>query len=407
MGSSGKEQWRRRTLDPALQARAQRGDAFATESGLDVDAVYADDDLRGSGFDHQEDLGNPGEYPFTRGVQPTMYRGRLWTMRQYSGYATAEESNRRYRYLLEQGQTGLSVAFDLPTQIGYDSDHPLARGEVGKVGVPICHLEDMETLLEGIPLDKVSTSMTINATASVLLCLYAVVAKEAGRSPFQHQRHPSERHSQGVHRQRHVHLPAPTLHAAGGGRVQVLLRQHPPLEHHQRQRLPHAGGRRDGGTGAGLHLRERHRIRSSGGGRGTGRGRIRWARVVLLRVPQQHLRGGGQVPGGPEDVGEDNEGAFPRPQSPLHAAAVSHPDGGRNPHSAAAQQQRSPHHAAGPCRRSGGHPVPSRELSGRSSFASLRGVGADISSHPADPSPRDGAWPTWWTRWAAPTTWKT
>ncbi len=180
MGSSDKEQWRERTLEPALKARSQRGDAFATESGLDVDAVYADDDLRGSSFDHEQDLGNPGEYPFTRGVQPTMYRGRLWTMRQYSGYATAEESNRRYRYLLEQGQTGLSVAFDLPTQIGYDSDHPLARGEVGKVGVPICHLEDMETLLEGIPLDKVSTSMTINATASVLLCLYAAVAKKRG-----------------------------------------------------------------------------------------------------------------------------------------------------------------------------------------------------------------------------------
>ena len=125
-------------------------------------------------------MGNPGEHPFTRGVQPTMYRGRLWTMRQYSGYASAEESNRRYRYLLKQGQTGLSVAFDLPTQIGYDSDHPLARGEVGKVGVPICHLEDMETLLEGIPLDRVSTSMTINATASVLLCLYAAVAKKWG-----------------------------------------------------------------------------------------------------------------------------------------------------------------------------------------------------------------------------------
>ena len=180
MGSSGKEQWRKETLDPASKARAQRRDDFVTESGLEVDAVYADDDLAGGGFDHQEDLGNPGEHPFTRGVQPTMYRGRLWTMRQYSGYATAEESNRRYRYLLEQGQTGLSVAFDLPTQIGYDSDHPLARGEVGKVGVPICHLEDMETLLEGIPLDKVSTSMTINATASVLLCLYAAVAKKRG-----------------------------------------------------------------------------------------------------------------------------------------------------------------------------------------------------------------------------------
>ena len=180
LGSSGKEEWRRRTLDPALRARAQRRDDFVTESGLEVDAVYGEEDLAGGGFEQERDLGNPGEYPFTRGVQPTMYRGRLWTMRQYSGYATAEESNRRYRYLLEQGQTGLSVAFDLPTQIGYDSDHPLARGEVGKVGVPICHLEDMETLLEGIPLDKVSTSMTINATASVLLCLYAAVARKRG-----------------------------------------------------------------------------------------------------------------------------------------------------------------------------------------------------------------------------------
>ena len=129
---------------------------------------------------YQDQLGYPGEYPFTRGVQPNMYRGRIWTMRQYSGFATAEESNRRYKYLLEQGQTGLSVAFDLPTQIGYDSDHELARGEVGKVGVPIASLQDMETLLDGIPLDKVSTSMTINATAPVLLAFYIAVAKKQG-----------------------------------------------------------------------------------------------------------------------------------------------------------------------------------------------------------------------------------
>ncbi|CAI8012466.1 Probable methylmalonyl-CoA mutase, mitochondrial [Geodia barretti] len=122
----------------------------------------------------------PGEYPYTRGVQPNMYRGRVWTMRQYSGYATAADTNRRYRYLLEQGQTGLSVAFDLPTQIGYDSDSPHSQGEVGKVGVPICSLEDMETLFDGIPLDQVSTSMTINATASVLLCLYIAAAKRQG-----------------------------------------------------------------------------------------------------------------------------------------------------------------------------------------------------------------------------------
>ena len=133
-------------------------------------------------LDYEKDLAFPGEYPFTRGVQPTMYRGRFWTMRQYAGFADAEESNRRYKYLLEQGQTGLSVAFDLPTQIGYDSDHPLAQGEVGKVGVAIDSLKDMEILFDGIPLDKVSTSMTINAPAAVLLAMYIGVAEKQGVS---------------------------------------------------------------------------------------------------------------------------------------------------------------------------------------------------------------------------------
>ena len=180
MTSRSKKEWRLRTLDPATRLRGERRDSFATESGLEQDTTYSSSDLEESGFDYQRDLGSPGEFPYTRGVQANMYRGRLWTMRQYSGYATAEESNQRYRYLLDQGQTGLSVAFDLPTQIGYDSDHPLARGEVGKVGVPISHLADMEALLDGIPLDVVSTSMTINATASVLLCLYIAVAKKRG-----------------------------------------------------------------------------------------------------------------------------------------------------------------------------------------------------------------------------------
>src|SRR3984885_7335950 len=123
-------------------------------------------------LDAERDLGFPGEFPFTRGIQPTMYRGRLWTMRQYAGFATAEESNARYRYLLEQGVSGLSVAFDLPTQMGYDSDHALAAGEVGRVGVAIDSIEDMATLFDRIPLDRVSTSMTINATAIILLSLY-------------------------------------------------------------------------------------------------------------------------------------------------------------------------------------------------------------------------------------------
>ncbi len=144
-------------------------------SGIEIAPVYRDADI-----DYERDLGDPGEFPFTRGVQPTMYRGRLWTMRQYAGFGTAQETNRRFRLLLDAGQTGLSVAFDLPTQMGIDSDAPRAQGEVGRVGVAIDSVEDMHTLLEGIPLDRVSTSMTINATASTLLAMYIVVAEERG-----------------------------------------------------------------------------------------------------------------------------------------------------------------------------------------------------------------------------------
>jgi methylmalonyl-CoA mutase N-terminal domain/subunit len=151
---------------------------LAATSGLPLETVVTPEDL--AGWEPERDLGFPGEFPFTRGIYPTMYRGRLWTMRQYAGFGSAIESNRRYRYLLSQGQTGLSVAFDLPTQMGMDSDHPLAEGEVGKVGVAIDSLEDMQTLFDGIPLDRVSTSMTINSTAAILLALYVAVAKKQG-----------------------------------------------------------------------------------------------------------------------------------------------------------------------------------------------------------------------------------
>ena len=160
----------------------ERKPVFKTISGLPVERLYTEENLRGD--DAAEHPGFPGEFPFTRGIYPTMYRSRLWTMRQYAGYGTAAESNKRYRYLLSKGQKGLSVAFDLPTQIGMDSDHTLAAGEVGKVGVAIDSIEDMQTLFEGIPLETVSTSMTINATAAILLCLYAAVAKKQG-APLQ------------------------------------------------------------------------------------------------------------------------------------------------------------------------------------------------------------------------------
>ncbi len=158
---------------------SERKNIFRNTSGSEIKRVYTTREMPSD----DKALGLPGDYPFTRGVQPTMYRGRFWTMRQYAGMASAEESNARYRYLLEQGQTGLSVAFDLPTQIGYDSDHSLAQGEVGKVGVAIDSLEDMEVLFSGIPLDKVSTSMTINAPAAVLLAMYIAVAEKQGVSP--------------------------------------------------------------------------------------------------------------------------------------------------------------------------------------------------------------------------------
>ncbi len=176
------ERWEKK-IESKLDKRPERKKEFETISGLPVKRVYTPLDVED--LDYDQELGLPGEYPYTRGVQPTMYRGRFWTMRQYAGFASAEESNQRYKFLLDQGQTGLSVAFDLPTQIGYDSDHELALGEVGKVGVAIDSLLDMETLFNGIPLDKVSTSMTINAPASVLLALYIVAAEKQGVKPDQ------------------------------------------------------------------------------------------------------------------------------------------------------------------------------------------------------------------------------
>jgi methylmalonyl-CoA mutase N-terminal domain/subunit len=176
-----KERWEKDTLRPSMEKHPERREVFETSSGIPVERVYQPD----SDTDNfQQQLGFPGEYPFTRGVQSTMYRGRLWTMRQYAGYASAGETNARFKFLLKQGQTGLSVAFDLPTQIGFDPDDSLALGEVGRVGVSISTLEDMTRLLDGIPLDQVSTSMTINAPAAIVLAMYIAVGKRQGIEPW-------------------------------------------------------------------------------------------------------------------------------------------------------------------------------------------------------------------------------
>jgi methylmalonyl-CoA mutase N-terminal domain/subunit len=165
-------------VDKVLKKMPERKPQFVNTSGIPIARVYTPLDL--TDFDYLKQLGMPGQYPFTRAVQPTAYRGRFWTMRQYAGFGTAEETNERYHFLLKSGQTGLSVAFDLPTQIGYDSDHELARGEVGKVGVAIDSLWDMERLFQGIPLDQVSTSMTINAPCAIILAMYLAVAEKQG-----------------------------------------------------------------------------------------------------------------------------------------------------------------------------------------------------------------------------------
>jgi methylmalonyl-CoA mutase N-terminal domain/subunit len=174
----GRDRWRATVRAKAIGVTPERRARFETTSGIEIADLYTPADI--AGLDEGRDLGRPGEFPFTRGVQPTMYRGRFWTMRQYAGFATAAETNERFRYLLAQGQTGLSVAFDLPTQMGYDSDAPEAEGEVGRVGVPVCSLADMEGLFAGIPLGEVTTSMTINATAAILLALYVAAAGKQG-----------------------------------------------------------------------------------------------------------------------------------------------------------------------------------------------------------------------------------
>jgi methylmalonyl-CoA mutase N-terminal domain/subunit len=178
-----KKEWEDKTLKKVLDKFSELKPEFKTVSDAPVDRIYTPSDLEN--FDFLTDLGFPGEYPFTRGVQPTMYRGRYWTMRQYSGFGTAEESNERYKYLLDHGGSGLSVAFDLPTQMGYDTDHPMALGEVGKCGVAIDSLKDMEILFDSIPLGKVSTSMTINAPAAILMAMYIAVGEKQGVTPDQ------------------------------------------------------------------------------------------------------------------------------------------------------------------------------------------------------------------------------
>ena len=267
-----------------------------TDSGIEIEPVYTAEDV-----EVEPEL--PGEFPFTRGPYPDMYRGRPWTIRQYAGFASAEETNARFRYLLERGQTGLSVAFDLPTQLGYDSDDARAAGEVGRTGVAIDSLADMELLFEGIPLDRVSTSMTINAPAALLLLLYELVAEGQGvpgselrgtvqndilkeycaRGNYIFPPRPSMRITTDVFAYCHERLPLINTISISG--------------YHIRE----AG--RDRRAGARLHARERDRVLPGGRGRWALAGRVRRAPLLLLQRAQPLLPGDREVPRGPADVG--------------------------------------------------------------------------------------------------------
>ncbi len=278
-----------------------------TDSGIEIDRLYDESDVA-EGL--EERLGEPGEYPFTRGIHDGMYRDRLWTMRQYAGFSSPEDTNGRYRYLLEHGSTGLSMAFDLPTQLGRDSDDPLCDGEVGRTGVPIDTIEDMRICFDEIPLDQVSTSMTINAPAGDPAAALRTGRRGAGGRLEAAARHGPERRPQGVRRARQLHLPARGDDAADHRHVRVLPRAGAEVEHDLDLRVPHPREGLLGRPGGRVHARQRDRLHR-GGARPRARDRrVRAPARVLLQLPQQRLPGGRQVPRRAADVGAHRQGAL-------------------------------------------------------------------------------------------------
>ncbi len=276
----------------------ERDVPFTTLSGIEIKPLYTEADLP-----DQSEIGLPGGYPFTRGVYPSMYRGRLWTMRQFAGFGTAEETNERFRYLLDHGQTGLSTAFDMPSLMGHDSDHPRSLGEVGREGVAVDTLDDMQTLFAGIDLGEVSVSMTINAPAAIMLAYYVVAAEEQGVGRRAPGRHDPGRHPQGVHRPEGVVLPDRSGDAPARRHDRVVLGPHAALASGLDLRLPHPRGRLDGRAGARLHAEGRADLRRAGDRARPRRRRLRAAAVVLLQRADRLLRGDRQVPRGPPHLG--------------------------------------------------------------------------------------------------------
>ena len=270
--------WRQRA-DSAPQRKA----AYKTLSQIPVEPVYGPSDVVDDRNGH--DVGLPGEYPYLRGVHPTGYRSRLWTMRMFAGFGEPRETNERFRFLMDQGETGLSVAFDMPTLYGYDHDDHRARGEFGKCGVAVSCLEDMQTVFQGIPLDQVTTSMTINSPAAIIWAMYIAAAEKQGASPASLGGTLAERYSQRVHRPERIHLPSASVHAPGRRHRRIRHQPHAPIQPHQHQRIPHPRSRQQRGAGAGVHSRRRLRIRPALRRAGHGGGRFRSPAQLLLQCP--------------------------------------------------------------------------------------------------------------------------
>ena len=372
-----------------------------TDSGIEIAELYTEEDLP-----EELDLGEPGEFPYTRGVHREMYRKQTWTMRQYAGYASAKESNERYRYLLSKGSTGLSMAFDLPTQLGLDSDNPRCLGEVGRTGVAIDTIDDMRTAFDGIPLDQVSTSMTINAPAACLLLLYELVGEEQG-VPSEKLRGTTQNDvlKEYIARGNYIYPPEPTM------------RLTTDLFEYCHERVP----RWNTISISGYHFREKGcsavqevAFTLSSGiayvqaaiDKGLVGRRVRAAAGVLLQRPQQRLPGGREVPRRPAHVGAHHERALRRDEPEVDDAALPHADGRRDADGAAAGEQ---HRARGAAGLRGGvrrHAVAAHQRLRRGARAADRARSQNRAAHPADPRRTSRARPTRSTRSRAPTSWR-
>ena len=335
-----------------------------------------------------------------------MYRGKLWTMRQFSGFATPEETNQRYHYLLAQGQTGLSVAFDLPTLMGYDADHALSEGEVGKCGAPISSLEDMEILFRGIPLGDVSVSMTINSPASVMWAMYLAVAEQQGVPWDAAFRHAAKRHPEGIHRAEGVHLPAARFHAAGHRHDRIRRAAHAEIQSGFDQRLSHSRGGLDGRAGTGVHPARRHRVCGLGARARPRDRRFRAAPQLLLQRAQRFLRGDRQVPRGAQDLGARDARPLRGAERAQPQAALPRADGRMLADLAAAVQQRGAHRAAGHGRGAGRRAIAAHQFARRGLRAARGARRHDRAAHPAGAGLRERRRPTRPIRWAAATSWK-